>query len=181
MLREKGISLIDLFAAIAIFAILLGLGMPDLRRFVAKNSTDATTREIFRHLQKTRELAVLSGNEMIFCGVDGEQKCVAEDMTHFVIFFDKNKNGEVDGDERVESELALNYSGTIRVNIPRQYFRYMNNGETRPSGSIFLCPHNRDAELIRRVSTNFSGRPYIARPERDGIVAGADNCEVQSS
>lgn len=182
MPREKGISLIDLFVAIAISAILLGLGMPEFRHFTAKNSTDAATRQMFRHLQKTRELAVLSGNEMVFCGINAEQKCVPDNMTKFVIFFDQNKNGRVDNDESIESELELDYPGKIRLNVSsKEYFRYFNNGETRPSGSIFLCPNNGDANLIRRVSTNLSGRPYIARPRRDGMVANADrspiNCE----
>lgn len=178
MPREKGLSLIDLFIAIAISALLLGLGMPDFRHFMAKNNADSTTRQIFRSLQKTRELAVLSGNEMLFCGIDAEQKCVSDDITRFVIFFDENKNDRVDGEEAIESELELDYPGRIHVNIPRNYFRYFNNGETRPSGSIFLCPQNGDSKLIRRISTNFSGRPYIARPRPNGIVANTDRSPI---
>ena len=178
MPREKGISLIDLFIAMAISAILLGVGVPEFRQFTAKNSSDTTARQIFRHLQKTREIAVLSGNEMLFCGINAEQKCVADNIERFVIFFDENKNGQVDSDERVESELALAYSGKIRTNVPNQYFRYFNNGETRPSGSIFLCPQNGDAKLIRRVSTNMSGRPYLARAEADGIVADSGGSPI---
>jgi Tfp pilus assembly protein FimT len=178
MPKGKGLSLIDLLIAISISVLLLGLGLPDFRQFMSKHDADTTTRQIFRSLQKARELAVLSGNGMLFCGVDAEQKCVSDDITRFVIFFDQNKNGQVDGEEAVESELELNYRGRISVNIPRNYFRYFNNGETRPSGSIFLCPQSGDSKFIRRISTNFSGRPYIARPNADGIVVNVDRSPI---
>jgi type IV fimbrial biogenesis protein FimT len=181
MPKEKGLTLIDLFVAMAISAIMLGLGLPELQQLILRQKVDVSTRQIFRHLQKTRELAVLSGNAMIFCGVNAELKCVSEDITRFVIFFDENKNGQVDEGESVASELLIDFPGKIRTNVPRSYFRYFNNGETRPSGSIFLCPKNGDQKLIRRVSTNFTGRPYIARPAQQGIVLGADrnpiNCD----
>lgn len=179
MPREKGLTLIDLFIAITLAALLLGLGVPNFRHFSVKQKVDTDVRQIFRHLQKTRELAVFSGREMIFCGVNAEQQCVSDDIRRFVIFFDENANLRVDEEETVESELVVNYPGKVHARVGQtNYFRYFSNGETRPSGSVFLCPHNNDPKLIRRVSTNLSGRPYIARPRPNGIVAKVDRSPV---
>lgn len=179
MPRERGLSLIDLFVAIAISALLLSMGLPNFRHFMLKNNANTDAHQILRYLKKTRELAVLSGKEMIFCGIDAEQKCVRDDIQRFAIFFDENGNRRVDDGETIESELALNYPGKIYLRVSKtNHFRYFNSGETRPSGSIFLCPENGDRTLIRRVSTNLSGRPYIARPKSNGIVARADGKPV---
>lgn len=179
MAREKGLTFIDLVVAIAIFSVLLGLGIPSFRSFMFKQNSDASVRQVFRHLQKARELAVLSGNEMIFCGIDEEQKCIRENATRFVIFFDANKNGRVDEGEAVESELNSRYPGQIHTNIPKSFFRFFPNGATRPSGSIIFCPANHDPKLVRRVSTNLSGRPYIARPNAAGFVVDSSRNPIR--
>jgi type IV fimbrial biogenesis protein FimT len=175
MVRERGVSLIDMFVAISIAALLLSSGLPDFRHFLLKHNTAAETQQILRHLKKTRELAVFSGREMIFCGVNAENKCVGNNFQRFVIFYDQNGNRKVDADETVESELKIKYSGKVSLRVGTgSFFRFTHNGETRPSGSVFLCPANGDPKLFRRVSTNFTGRPYIARPGPDGIVVRAD-------
>lgn len=180
MTRERGVSLIDFFVAISIAALLLSSGLPDFRYFLSKQSAVAETQQILRHLKKTRELAVFSGRDMIFCGVNAENKCVGNDFQRFVIFFDQNGNRQVDAGETVESELKLKYPGKISLRVGTgSYFRFAHNGETRPSGSIFLCPADGDPKLFRRVSTNLTGRPYIARPGRDGVVERADGDPIE--
>ncbi len=180
MTRERGLSLIDFFIAISIAALLLSSGLPDLRNFMLKQSTTAETQQILRHLKKTRELAVFSGRDMIFCGVDTENNCVGDNFKRFVIFFDQNGNRKVDAGETVESELELKYSGKVSLRVGTgSYFRFTHTGETRPSGSVFLCPADRDPTLFRRISTNFTGRPYIARPGPGGMVVRVDGNPIE--
>lgn len=179
MTRRQGFSLIELVITIAIAALLLGVGIPDLQQIFSKHSADAEARQILRHLQKTRELAVFSGRDMIFCGIDAEKKCVRDDITRFVIFFDGNNNRQVDENETVESELKLDFAGDVRLRASgKRFIRYFNDGTANPFGSIFLCPRRAEPALIRRVITNMPGRPYLGRAEANGIVAdGPANCE----
>jgi len=175
MTKDRGLTLIDLLITIAIAALLLGVGLPNFHSFFAKQQADAHAHQILRQLQKTRELAVFSGNEMIMCGIDAEQKCVRDHIRRFVTFVDQNGNRKVDAEDTVESELQLNYSGEVYLRASgARFIRYFNDGTANPLGSIFLCPKNAEPTLIRRATINMSGRPYLARPRSDGIVTNAD-------
>lgn len=164
MIRVKGISLIELLIAGVIITIVAGVGIPDLRQIFLKNNVDADARLILRHLQKTRETAVFSGHEMTFCGVDAEQKCIRDNITRFVSFQDRNNNRRVDTDETVMSEMQLEFPGQVHLRASNsRYIRYFNDGTANPFGSIWLCPSQQDPTLIRRITNQMTGRPYLHR------------------
>jgi Tfp pilus assembly protein FimT len=171
MIRLKGTSFIELLAGIAIVGLLVGINSPDLRQIFVKSRIDTDARLILRHLQKTREVAVLSGQEMIFCGVDAEQNCVRDDIKRFVSFYDHNKNRKVDSDEMVVSELQLNFPGHAYLRASgAHYMRYFNDGSANPYGSVFLCPSSNNPTMIRRITNQMAGRPYLARTLADGAT-----------
>lgn len=172
MRSVKGITLIELLIAGAIIAMLAGVGMPDLRGIFLKHNVDADARLILRHLQKTRESAVFSGHEMTFCGVDADQKCIRDNITRFVSFYDRNNNRRVDSDETVESEMQLAFPGQVHLRASNsRYIRYFNDGTANPFGSIWLCP-SQDPTLIRRIANQMAGRPYLHRTPTGGETDG---------
>jgi type IV fimbrial biogenesis protein FimT len=178
--RERGLTLIELITAIAIIALLLGTAIPNFSYFFRKQQADAQAHLLLRHLHKTREVAVYSGREMILCGIDTDSACVRDKFRTLAIFHDTNDNRKIDTDEKIESLLELNFDGDIRLNASgtARYIRYYHHGGANPFGSFILCPHNNDAQLIRRVTNQRAGRAYLARPEVDGVVANADNSPI---
>src|SRR5690606_34762283 len=115
MKKKKGITFTELLLVVAILGLLVGTATPNLGGYFLKQQTDTNTRQIFRHLQKTRELAVFSGKEMVFCGVNDTMECIRDDIKNFVIFFDANKNRKVDEDEQIEAEFTPDYNGKIHL------------------------------------------------------------------
>lgn len=172
---RQGFTLFDLMVSIAITGILLGLGAPSVEHILAKSSADANAHVIWRTLTKTRETAVLSGKETTFCGIDSHNRCVRDNIRTLVIFHDDDRDRQLDATESPIHRVDLNYSGTVTLRASNQtYILYTHNGYANPFGSVVTCHSSGKSRYIRRISTNRSGRPYLATDRNgDGVVAGA--------
>lgn len=182
-LTERGLTLIEYIIVIAIMAILLGAAAPNLSTFFRKQQADASAHQIWRQLQKTRELAVYSGRDMTLCGIDANNNCIRDNIRSLAIFFDANENRKIDADENVESLLEMQIEGNLRLQAggTGRYIQYHHDGTANPLGSFIVCPKDANPRLIRRVTTNRAGRPYLARPGPDGVVLAFDGAFIDCS
>jgi type IV fimbrial biogenesis protein FimT len=184
MKKDKGTTVFEVLVTIALAALLLGAAAPNLRSYKLKQESDTAAREILRHLTKARELAVFSGKEVLFCGVDDNMKCTRDKIKKFVVFVDENGDRKVNQKEKIEFELAAEFDGSLHLRASSRagFIRYHNDGRAHPYGSFYLCPKKEDKYLIRRISANMSGRSYVARPLEKGLVAHVDkkpiNCNA---
>jgi Tfp pilus assembly protein FimT len=162
--RARGLTFTDLMATLAIFTLLLGAAVPNLQYFFLKQQADAHAHLILRHMQKTREIAVLSGRNMTICGLNEENICSPSNFRTIAIFQDANENRKVDEDEIIESQLELDFEGRVLLRAgAMRFIRYYHHGGANPMGGFVLCPQSGDATLVRRISTQMAGRPYLAR------------------
>lgn len=177
-----GLTLIDLLIYMALLAILLGLGSPNIRDTLAHYKSDTAARTVWRTLAKARESAVLSGDTTTFCGIDEHNQCVRNNIRALAVFHDSNDDQQIDNDETLVTRTELKYPGSIRLQASRgKRVTYRHNGRPRQlGGSIILCHNSGKPEYIRRVTFNPSGRHYLARDKNgDGIIAGYDGAAIE--
>ncbi len=71
-LGNKGVSLIELVAAVAVLALLVGVAMPSFLTMVRRSQVDAATRHILSDVHRARSLAITTGWEYKFFGYNSD-------------------------------------------------------------------------------------------------------------
>jgi len=71
-LGNKGVSLIELVAAVAVLALLVGVAMPRFQTMVRRSQVDAATRHILSDVNRARSLAITTGWEYKFFGYNSD-------------------------------------------------------------------------------------------------------------
>lgn len=67
-LGNKGVSLVELVAAVAVLALLAGVAMPTFLTMVRRSQVDAATRQILSDVNRARSVAITTGWEYKFFG-----------------------------------------------------------------------------------------------------------------
>ncbi|WNO09866.1 GspH/FimT family pseudopilin [Teredinibacter sp. KSP-S5-2] len=173
--RDQGFTLIDLLIAISILAILFGMAIPQFSVIQAKAEAKSTTSAIRRSLAFGRQKAVVEQKHITVCGADGNLRCEKNNPQNIIVFDDKNNDRQYTNDEILYSNLALTYSGTLklRASLGRSYIEFRSNGSAKQAGSFEYCKPGIPT-ASRRVTISLPGRPYIGRDfDNDGVVEDA--------
>ncbi len=71
-LGNKGFSLVELVAAIAVLGLLVGVTMPSFLTMMRRSQVDAATRHILSDVNRARSLAITTGWEYKFFGYNSD-------------------------------------------------------------------------------------------------------------
>ena len=71
-LGNKGVSLIELVAAVAVLGLLVGVAMPSFLTMMRRSQVDAATRHILSDAHRARSLAITTGWEYKFFGYNAD-------------------------------------------------------------------------------------------------------------
>lgn len=70
MLRQKGLSLIELMVVIALIGVIAGIGVPSFRQMLLDNRLVTTTNQTLTALQQARSEAASHRSPVTVCGTD---------------------------------------------------------------------------------------------------------------
>ncbi len=128
-MQPRGYTLIELLCAIAIVAITLAYGLPNLASQFHKTQVENVTQSLFDSVQLTRSRAVF-GNQRITLRKTGRWEDGWE------VFVDTNNNGQRDeGEELLQKHEKIN-SVKIKADQPlRNYISYISTGQSRMAGN----------------------------------------------
>lgn len=164
---HDGFTLIELLVALAVLAILLGIGVPVFGKAVASSRQLTSVNQLVADLNFARSHAITRGRMITLCA--GEQACNGSPRWsgRILIFLDANQNGQFDaGDDLVQiSELStsLEWSWSNFRNQP--YMSFAPDGTTHSlNGTFTLC---RDTSALRTIVINITGRMRLDLPDDD--------------
>ena len=180
---QKGFTLVELMMVLAVLGLLLGIGLPSLSGFFAKQQADAATSEAWRHLVSARDFAVSSRRRVTFCGLNDQGQCANTGIVSFVVFVDYDQDYLLSDSDYIYAEFDSSYPGQTELYASRKPSITFNpSGSARQFGSVFFCPKANNKALIRRISINRSGRSYIAKSDPNkGYVLAAGKKEIECS
>lgn len=75
MKRSAGFTLVELMVAIALLAVLLGIGVPSFRTLREGNSITTVTNDLVAALQFARSEAIRTGTNMTVCSSNDQTTC----------------------------------------------------------------------------------------------------------
>ncbi len=106
-MHAEGVTLIELLMSLAVAAIVLAIGVPSFRNFVAVNDMSAAANDVVSALQLTRSEALKRRDTVTWCASenakDPNPTCSpsADPGAGWIIFTDTDGDAAVDGDEIV--------------------------------------------------------------------------------
>ncbi|WP_163836571.1 GspH/FimT family pseudopilin [Spartinivicinus ruber] len=168
-LNSAGFTLIELLTTIAVFSLIVTIGIPGLSSMVHNYQARTTMMQLHNAIQLTRDYAITQQTYVAMCPSKGEN-CLRHWQTEqLMIFTDPNRNGKLDNNEQLLRIIPVNINGYInaRLSSRRQYLRYHPEGLSRPIfGRITLCPKNQESYAPRQLIVNFVGRVRHNTPSR---------------
>ncbi|HET8745717.1 MAG TPA: GspH/FimT family pseudopilin [Ramlibacter sp.] len=170
---QRGATLIELMAALAIVAVLLAAGAPGLGEFVEGARLSGAASELLADLHLARAEALRRNRRVTLCkSLDGEQ-CTANGAWDqgWIVYHDENGNGALDeGEEVLARHAALAWSLRLTGNQPvARYISYTPLGASRlagggfQAGTLTLCRRSGAPTVARQVILNSFGRPRVQR------------------
>lgn len=183
---NRGLSLIEVLIVIAIAAILLGIGVPNLQTFILNNRLASSTHEFYTALQFARSEAVRRQTQvaLVHGGAAGSGNWGAG----WTMFVDANGNGVQDaGEETLRAGAALEAPLTLYGSANfANFIAFDASGRlaTAGGGAFVIC---HGANLVedgqsrsRAVLVNGAGRVRLALDANGDGVPEKDSGPVAS-
>ena len=176
--RQRGFTLIELVIALAIFGILVGIGLPSFSAAIANSRISSQYNDTIGALFIARSEAVKGSSRVTVCArsVNQEQTCkqAGGDWSHGVVVFQDNVPvatggsvviGEEDEVLYLEPELSgdntLVFSGSLNNTAsdasPYSYVTYNPNGSTNWRGASFTLCDKRGPSEARAINIVITG------------------------
>jgi len=166
--RSRGLSLIELLAAMAIFAVLAGIGIPSMRRMLASSQLTTATNLLVTGLQRARSEALATGRNTVMCpSVNGRQCQDGNDWSGgWILYRDLNRNSRFDPAEPLLLSQALEAAQVqIRSNRGRRRVTYRGLGESEGANTTFvLCSAATPARSAQVIVANSGRVRRVHRP-----------------
>jgi type IV fimbrial biogenesis protein FimT len=167
---SAGLTLIELLMALAIFAVILGLGVPSYRDWIESRQLANHADYLAETLTQARSEAVKRQSRVNVCKSSDGKQCAAAGTwsAGWIMYEDDNRDGSIEAVENViRREPAPGHGITVTANRPLDsYVSYTNFGYARmlsgalQMGTFVVCKPGQKA--IDVVLAN-SGRVRIDR------------------
>ncbi|MGI9281405.1 MAG: GspH/FimT family pseudopilin [Endozoicomonas sp.] len=160
----KGFSLIELMITLLIAAIIIAMGLPQLREMSNTIRFANLQQNLISSLLYARSEAVKNGSNTIACASTNGINCSASanDWSQgWLIFTDENNNGLYDGEpvdtprrsQTVDSIASITWGNTTPI-----VFEGDGTVNNTSSGTFLICDGQATSSIARGVTINLSGR-----------------------
>ena len=156
----KGLTLIELMAAVAILTIILSVAVPGTGYLLEKYQADIAIANLKSILMKSRVLALEHETTVTICPIQNN-RCSQSWDDPITAFSDRNNNITIDSDEQIffstQMNISTGYWQKKRANTP--YMKFNPQGHAFSSATTFLyCPDSTNHSLAKQLVINFQGR-----------------------
>jgi len=183
--KQRGFTVLELMFAIALLAVLVGIGVPALRDFVRNSRMVAASNDIITDFNLARSEAVKRRVAVTLCKSQNLETCDADDEDPFrswIVFVDdadpavidaNDGNGEVDDDEVILRRRSLPETITVVTAGDQIRSTFLPSGfpavETERVAQMLLCDERGNVaaaggnSAARGVEILPTGRPSVFR------------------
>lgn len=179
MIRNSGMTLLEVIMAIALLSILVAATAPSLSGIIEQRRGDEVIRILREAIELTRAAAIGSGGLATLCRSSDGASCGGRWEEGMIVFLDGDGNRAPDtAGDLVRVFRFSSPAGSLRWRSfgNRQYLQMTPMGFTRDqNGNFTWCPGNGDARLARQLIVNAAGRLREALDsDGDGVREGAN-------
>jgi len=170
---QRGFTLVELLAVLAIAAILAGTAVPPMVGFIRSAKLTSATNDFIASIVMARSEAAKRGARVAMCKSADGQACASSGGWEqgWIVFHDVNGDGSRQAGEQVlwhEAAIAtdLRVLGNLTV---AKYVSYSPTGEAKLAGGAFqagtitLCNALSTSDNARQIVINSAGRPRVQK------------------
>jgi len=195
--RQTGFTLLELMLVIAIAALILGIGVPNLRQFILNNRMTGAANDLLAAVYLARTESIKRHSQTVMCFTSdptaGAPACDGDGSQGWVVFVDDvdpavvaatDSNGQIDAGEAVLLRHEALANGISVRSLPlgnRGYVAYNAAGFSRPIAavgsdvdSLVLCDSRGNVatygaanSTARGFVMSATGRPAVTRVVSD--------------
>ncbi len=166
---QRGITLIELLATLAILALLASFALPGAQRLMDEVRAETAIHSVRAGITFARAVAATRNEPTLLCPLGADDRCHGDWSEGFAVFVDRLGVAERHPDEPVLRTFApMPRGATLRFRAFRtgRYLRMLPNGQTAwQNGRFEYCAPEGSAALPRVLVINIQGRGRIMRPE----------------
>lgn len=182
---HKGLTLIELSIALAIFAILAASAITYTPTFVQSHRSDLAIKNVTQLFKLARTEAITSASIVTICPLRTDRTCSNQWNQPISVFLDPDNSKSLTNAERVLRQIEPPLGGRFQAApSSRRYFQFDPLGGAKGTlGNLTYCPAaTSGTQFIRRLIISFSGRVRLAQDRNnDGQVETADGSPVTCS
>ena len=168
MLKESGITLLELLIAVAVASLLLSAGVPGFRNVILDNRLVSQTNEFVTAVSLARSSAVRFQRNATVCASTNFNATVptcaagTDWSTGWIVWVDKDRDGATDANEVIAVNGPLSDSTTFSSTAVSS-FTYDALGFGVTAGDALTLCDGRSNETGRVINVNNVGRTSVAR------------------
>lgn len=156
----RGLTLVELVAALAVLTIMVTLGIPAFQRLVERARTGAAHHQLTASLMLARTAAISRREPVAMCPSADGVRCRADVAWEqgWIVFPDPGRTGQPETADSVLRQVGPLRGGLlVRSSRGRRLVRYLPTGQASGSNvSLRLCSGSE--ELLAKVVVNNVGR-----------------------
>jgi type IV fimbrial biogenesis protein FimT len=165
---QKGFTLVEMLATIAVATVLLGIATPSFMDMTRRNRTTTYSNDLIATINLARSEAIRRGTNVSICHTSNGSACAAANTgawgDGWLVFTDANGNGSIDAADkdtilRTHEGLATKYtlaSAKFKDNII-----YNSDGAANDTGVFAVCFNSQLKDARAVIVTRL--RPRTAR------------------
>jgi type IV fimbrial biogenesis protein FimT len=162
---QRGFTLLELMASIAILAIVVGVAVPSFMTVIENNRSQMAAEAFYSALIAARSEAVKRNQPIVLCKSADELTCInTNDWEQgWIIFADENANNALDVDEPLVQTNGLLRGATLRASFgANDLLTYLPDGTLAAIETFNICI---DGDITRgyNIDLNVTGRPSKAK------------------
>jgi len=182
--RQSGFTLLEMMTAISVAAIVLALGIPNMRQFMWNSAMTSAANDLVIAITTARAEAVKSRTQTIMCFARSPNAttpaCDGTSADGWIVFVDSNSNAGVDAGEQVlirHDPLPAHITAKLNPSTNGRYRAFAPTGFPRSIGtlgnpitSVVLCDHRGNSSeygetqsTARGITIGVTGRARVTR------------------
>ena len=173
--RVTGFTLIESLIALVIVSILVSFMAPSFADLIQRSRATTVHNWIVTSIMVARQTAVTYSTLTTLCPSSTGLTCGGQWHDGSIVFLDRNKNAQVDSEDRVIKWFQFPLEGgTVKWRSfrNRNYLQITSMGYTNfQNGNFIYCPADQDPRFRRQIVINMIGRARSVHDvDNDGFV-----------
>lgn len=151
MKKQQAFTLFEVLITISIIAIIAVIAVPSFQHLITSQRRAVAKQRLLHALQFARSMAINTQQPVVICPTNDKRHCVADWQQPLMIYVDKQKKAERDGEDKLLRYIGAGAYGKLALSAfpTKRYFRFLATGFTdAQNGTFSFCYRQQGWQLV---------------------------------